>query len=132
MDKHYWLKQHLQQNTNYKITQQARWVETTFDFWLHEPGIAIQLHNNNPHDDERHFKRSGIITIRIQPYNQHQANQAINTINKYGTWNDRRKHLQITNKHGINNPNPNLLHTYLNNPYQDLNHPTDPNQPTLF
>lgn len=83
--------------SRYKFTRQRRWGYRIFDFWCHKLGIAIEVDGPEHRTevelirDNKEFNRSRIVVLRVQNFNEEQAENAMHYIYNSDTWNDRRQ-----------------------------------------
>lgn len=77
-------------------TRQAEWGYRLFDFWNARLGCAVEVDgpehdpNYDQYRDEWAFRRSAIVVLRVRNRNEQDADHAILTIGKLGTWIDRK------------------------------------------
>lgn len=88
--------------TGHKWTRQAQWGHRLFDFWSHHLGIAIEV-DGPEHDaakdriaDQANYKVSGIIVLRVKPWDEVGAEAALDAISQSLEWKQRREQLGIT------------------------------------
>jgi len=96
-----WMLQKLK-TTGLKWTRQAQWGYRLFDFWCAKLGCAIEV-DGSEHDadydeyrDEYNFRRSGIIVIRVQNFDESSAEMALRLISQLGPHSDRKQELGIS------------------------------------
>lgn len=83
--------------TGYKWGRQAVWGWRVFDFWCHQLGIAVEVdgaEHNREYDAERdayNWKKSRIIVLRVDNFNENDAAKVLGKIAKSQTWNERRE-----------------------------------------
>jgi len=85
--------------TGLEWTRQASWGFRLFDFWCHAIGVAIEV-DGPEHDvyadelrDQLDFNRSGIIVLHVRNWQEHDADEALANVQRYPSWNARRKSL---------------------------------------
>lgn len=98
-----WFNEKLKE-TNLKWTRQAIWGYRLFDFWNHKIGVAIEVdgkeHNKwvDKLKDNYNFKRSGIIVLRVDNFNEEHATEALEAIKKMDLWVVRRERMGLFTK----------------------------------
>ena len=92
--------------TGMKWTRQAQWGFRLFDFWNVTRGIAVEVdgREHRAAEDEKQdavdFEKSGIVVIRVQNFDEEQAQNAIVQITSSGSWNERRARLGLKSVSG--------------------------------
>lgn len=95
-----WMAEKLSK-TGYAWTRQAQWGYRLFDFWSHHLGVAVEVDGPEHHKgrdkfrDTYNFRRSGIIVLRVENFDEESAAKAIEDISKSGTWKNRRESMKI-------------------------------------
>ncbi|KKN47315.1 hypothetical protein LCGC14_0664210 [marine sediment metagenome] len=89
--------------TKLKWKRQAQWGYRLFDFWNSQKGIAVEVdgssHSNkkdyDQYRDDKNYRNSGIIVLRVRNYNDKDAHRAIEAIKKAQLWWRRRKEMEL-------------------------------------
>lgn len=95
-----WMKKKLN-GTGIKWSRQATWGYRIFDFWSHFLGCVVEadgIEHDPDYDnyrDEYVFRRSGIVAIRVDNFNEEKASKAIEIIGKLGCHQERKKVLGL-------------------------------------
>lgn len=96
-----WMADKLESTKPFKWTRQAQWGIRLFDFWNYKLGIAVEVdgsehvHNIDITKDRVDYVVSGIVVLRVRNFNEDDAGKALLYISRSGSWNDRRKLLNL-------------------------------------
>lgn len=96
-----WMFSILKTKTSLTWSRQSIWAARVLDFWNHAKGIGVEVDGvfHNKEYDKRHDKyfyyKSGILILRLKPYDELSADVIINKINSSCTWNERRSRLGL-------------------------------------
>lgn len=91
-----WMYEKLK-HTGHKWSRQAVWGWRVYDFWCHELGIAVEV-DGPEHDisydakrDAYNWKRSRIIVLRVNNFDEDDARKTLKAIATAQKWNERRE-----------------------------------------
>lgn len=80
-------------------TRKAIWGCRLFDFWYPTLGIAVQVDKEGQDDeaeayaDEYNYRRSSILVLRVEPFNEDDMNRALEALKIAELWKERRARL---------------------------------------
>lgn len=87
-----WISRHLGP-TPYRIGWRCTWAAYAFRYWLLELGVAIDFTTDDRrelNEDERRWRKSGVVTLRVEPFDDAAGRALVAFLAAVEPWEDRK------------------------------------------